>query len=219
MVFLPRCSFNAAGIACTQVVRSLFDFCVASVLDCFLWTLLLPFVFRESGLYFVWKEKPALDRAREECVMRVLLQRVTRADVKVAGEEVGRIGSGLLALVGIGPEDDEADLALLARKVVHLRIFEDEDGKMNRSVLDVGGGILAVSQFTLYGDCRKGRRPSFVGARAPEEATLLFDRFVALLRGHDVVVEEGQFGAMMEVSLCNDGPVTIWLESRAGTLV
>jgi len=143
--------------------------------------------------------------------VRVLLQRVTEAKVEVGGERVSAIGRGLLLLVGIGPEDGEETLAWMARKCIALRVFSDADGKMNRSVVDVGGSCLAVSQFTLYGDTRKGNRPSFIGAADPEDATRLFDRFCELLSAH-VPVQTGRFGADMQVSLTNDGPVTIWLE-------
>ena len=146
--------------------------------------------------------------------MRAVLQRVTRASVKVGGEETGRIGAGLLALVCVGCDDTEADVELLARKTVHLRIFPDAEGKMNRSLLDAGGALLAVSQFTLYADCRKGRRPSFIGAAPPEKGAALFERWIAQLRELGVTVETGVFGAMMDVELVNDGPVTIWLDTK-----
>ncbi len=150
--------------------------------------------------------------------MRVLLQRVKEARVTVAGKIVGQIGKvapgGLLALVGIGKSDTEADLDPMVRKILNLRIFEDNEGKMNRSLLDIGGEILAVSQFTLYADCRKGRRPSFIGAADPESGRELFDQWVEKLRAAGTHVETGEFGAMMEVSLINDGPVTIWLDSE-----
>lgn len=146
--------------------------------------------------------------------MRVLLQRVSQASVKVGDQITGAGGAGLLLLVGIGPGDHEAILARMAEKIVQLRIFPDEQGKMNRSLLDVEGDIVAVSQFTLFADTRKGRRPSFVGAAPPEQASQLFDEFVALLKQAGAKrVETGHFGAHMEVSLVNDGPVTIWLDS------
>jgi D-tyrosyl-tRNA(Tyr) deacylase len=148
--------------------------------------------------------------------MRAVLQRVSRASVAVGGEVVGRIDRGWLALVGVGDGDGPGDAAWLADKVAHLRAFADADGKMNRSVLDVGGGVLSVSQFTLHADCRKGRRPSFVGAARPEVATLLYGAFGELLRGHGVPVAEGRFGADMQVELVNDGPVTLILDSRTG---
>lgn len=145
--------------------------------------------------------------------MRILLQRVLEASVEVGGEVIGRIGPGYVALVGIGQEDGPAELAFMTSKLLNLRIFADEEGKMNRSLLDTGGAVLAVSQFTLYADCRKGRRPNFMGAAAPEVASAMFDDFVAKLREAGVRVETGRFGSMMRVSLVNDGPVTIWLDS------
>ena len=145
--------------------------------------------------------------------MRVILQRVKVASVTVAGERVSRIGPGLLLLVGVANGDGESEANWLADKIAGLRIMADEEGKMNRSVRDVGGAILAVSQFTLLADTRKGKRPSFVGAAPPEEATRLFGHFCERLRGAGVhPVETGRFGAMMDVSLVNDGPVTILLE-------
>lgn len=144
--------------------------------------------------------------------MKVVLQRVGAASVTVEGETVGSCGRGLLLLVGIGPEDDVQTLAWMAKKVVGLRIFPDEQGRMNHDVRDVGGGVLAVSQFTLYGDCRKGRRPSFVGAAPPELASPLYDRFCELLEAEGVPVGRGLFGADMQVDLQNDGPVTLILE-------
>ena len=144
--------------------------------------------------------------------MRVLLQRVTRAAVTVEGAEVAAIGPGLLLLVGFTPGDGEAELSWMAEKVVHLRIFEDEAGKLNRSVLEAGGQLLAVSQFTLYADSGKGRRPSFDAAAPPETARVLFDQFVASLRARGIPTQAGVFQAHMQVSLVNDGPVTIWLD-------
>lgn len=149
--------------------------------------------------------------------MRILAQRVREASVTVEGEIVGAIEHGLLVLVGIGAEDaaDEgAALAPLAQKLVQLRIFGDDAGRMNRSLLDVGGAVLAVSQFTLHADCRHGRRPGFTRAAPPEVARAQFDQFVAALRGLGPRVETGRFGAMMDVRLLNDGPVTIWLDSQ-----
>ena len=146
--------------------------------------------------------------------MKVVLQRVSEARVTVEGEVVGAIGRGLLLLVGIGQEDGEQDLAWMADKLAGLRIFEDEAGKMNLSVEDVGGDVLSVSQFTLYGDCRKGRRPNFMGAARPESAEALYGKFNELLRARGLRVETGKFGAMMDVALVNDGPVTLILESR-----
>jgi D-tyrosyl-tRNA(Tyr) deacylase len=148
--------------------------------------------------------------------MRAVVQRVSEARVEVGGRVVGQIGAGLLVLVGAGQGDTEADVDWTARKVAELRIFEDEAGKMNRSVEDVGGAILAVSQFTLYGDVRKGRRPSFVGALEPVAADALVRRFVALLEQRGLHVETGEFGAMMEVHLVNQGPVTLIVDSRKG---
>lgn len=145
--------------------------------------------------------------------MRIVLQRVKGASVTVAGEEVARIGAGLLLLVGVANGDGEKEAAWLAEKVAGLRIFADAGGKMNLSVTETGGAVLAVSQFTLLADTRKGRRPSFVGAAPPEEAEPLFERFCALLREAGVgTVETGRFGATMDVALVNDGPVTIVLE-------
>jgi D-tyrosyl-tRNA(Tyr) deacylase len=145
---------------------------------------------------------------------------VTEARVEVGGEVVGRLlathpGSpaGMVALVGIGAGDDEATIEAMARKTVNLRIFSDAEGKMNLSLLDVGGAMLAVSQFTLYADCRKGRRPSFIDAAPPEMGSALFDNFVRAVRNQGVRVETGKFGAMMDVHLVNQGPVTIWLDS------
>lgn len=146
--------------------------------------------------------------------MRLLVQRVREARVEVEGETAGEIGPGLLVLVGITHEDDEAVAARLADKLVKLRIFEDEAGKMNRSVIDTGGAVLAVSQFTLYGDARGGNRPSFTTAARPEHARPLFERFVELVAERlGRAVPTGRFGADMQVHLVNDGPVTIWIES------
>lgn len=144
--------------------------------------------------------------------MRIVLQRVARASVRVNGDTVGEIGLGLLLLVGIAPVDSSADLAAVARKIVELRIFGDEAGKMNRSLRDVEGQILAVPQFTLYGDLDRGRRPSFAGAARPEIARPLFDAFVAALRAEGARVATGEFGARMDVELVNDGPVTFVVE-------
>ena len=145
--------------------------------------------------------------------MRIVLQRVNVASVTVAGEKISAIGPGLLLLVGVAHGDGEPEAAWLADKITGLRIMADEEGKMNRSVRDVGGAILAVSQFTLLADTRKGKRPSFVGAAPPDEAARLFDYFCERLRSAGVTtVETGRFGAMMDVALVNDGPVTIVLE-------
>ena len=145
--------------------------------------------------------------------MRIVLQRVSEASVTVNNDVVGAIGNGLVLLVGIGPEDSEDQAKALAEKCALLRIFEDDQGKMNLSLLDVGGEILAVSQFTLYGDTRKGRRPSFTGAAPPDIAEPLFDRFVDMLRQMGITVATGQFGARMRVNIINDGPVTFILEA------
>lgn len=147
--------------------------------------------------------------------MKVVVQRVSRARVRVAGETAGEIGAGLLLLVGVGREDEEADAVWMADKVAGLRIFEDEAGKMNRPVTEAGGSILSVSQFTLYGDCRKGRRPNFMEAAPPDRALALYGKFNDLLRARGLHVETGVFGAHMEVELVNDGPVTLLLDSRA----
>jgi D-aminoacyl-tRNA deacylase len=156
----------------------------------------------------------ALDeRATDEHVaMKALVQRVSEAAVTVGERTVGAIGRGLLVLLGVEEGDGESDAALLARKVANLRIFEDDAGKMNRSVLEVGGGVLVVSQFTLCADVRKGNRPSFVGAAAPERAQALYASFCEHLGAHGVPVARGEFAAHMAVRLVNDGPVTIWLD-------
>jgi D-tyrosyl-tRNA(Tyr) deacylase len=145
--------------------------------------------------------------------MRILLQRVSHAKVSVAGEPDRAVGRGLLALVGVGPEDDEATARRLAEKTVNLRVFENEAGKFDRSLLDVGGGALVVSQFTLYGDAGKGRRPDFTGAARPEKAEPLVRAYAEALAAAGVEVKTGTFGAHMDVALVNDGPVTIWLDS------
>lgn len=144
--------------------------------------------------------------------MRVVLQRVSRASVRIDGAVVGEVGRGLVVLLGIAPDDDAAAAEWLAKKVVELRIFADDEGKMNRSVAEVGGGVLIVSQFTLYGDCQKGRRPSFLGAARPETAIPLYEAFITAVKAEGVPVATGQFGAMMDVELVNDGPVTLILE-------
>ena len=148
--------------------------------------------------------------------MRAVVQRVSEASVRIDGEVVGRIGAGLVVLLGVGQGDSEADADYLADKVVNLRILADGAGQMNRSVLDAGGEVLVVSQFTLYGDARKGRRPGYSDAAAPEEASRLYDLFVARVRRSGLRVETGVFRAMMEVGLVNHGPVTILLDSRRG---
>lgn len=151
--------------------------------------------------------------------MKALIQRVDHASVSVDGEVIGRIGEGLLALVGAGRADTGADAIALARKVVGLRIFPDEDGRFNRSLIDVGGAMLVVSQFTLYADVRRGRRPSFTEAARPEQAEQLVDQFVEAVRAQDVEVATGRFGAMMEVDLRNNGPFTLMVETASGRVV
>ena len=145
--------------------------------------------------------------------MRALLQRVSHANVTVDEKIVGQINQGLLVLLGVGQNDSEVQVKTLADKIVHLRIFGDDEGKMNRSLLDIGGEVLVVSQFTLYADVRKGRRPSFTDAAPPALAERLVERFQAALAAYGLKVEGGVFGAYMEVELLNSGPVTIWLDS------
>jgi D-tyrosyl-tRNA(Tyr) deacylase len=148
--------------------------------------------------------------------MRLLLQRVTRAQVSVEERVVGQIGPGLMCLVGIGHDDDSGVVKAFADKAVDLRIFRDEEGKTNRSLIDVGGSVLAISQFTLYADTRKGRRPSFLDAAPPELGERLYGEFCAAVEARGVKVGRGIFGAEMKVELVNDGPMTIWLDSSAG---
>ena len=145
--------------------------------------------------------------------MRAVLQRVSQASVTVDGEIVGQIGAGLLVLLGVEPDDGDAEVRWMADKCADLRIFEDDAGKMNRSVQETGGAMLVVSQFTLLGDCRKGRRPSFVGAAPADHAEKLYQQFVAHIRNRNIEVATGTFRAHMEVSLVNDGPVTMLLDS------
>lgn len=145
--------------------------------------------------------------------MRVVVQRVKTASVRVRGETVGSIGAGLLLLVGIGRDDKLEDLNYIVDKVLHMRIFEDVEGRMNRGILESGGAVLSVSQFTLYGDVRHGRRPSFTRAAAPKDAQGWFDALNVALRKQGLMVETGIFGAMMDVDLVNDGPVTLLLDS------
>lgn len=145
--------------------------------------------------------------------MRALIQRVKRSDVRIGDDVVGSIDHGMTLLIGVGDADTPDDAALIARKVATLRIFGDEAGKINRSIIDVGGAILAVSQFTLYADCRKGRRPSFVHAAAPEIAEPLVRQVVTYLQSVGILVETGRFGAEMIVTIVNDGPLTILLDS------
>jgi len=144
--------------------------------------------------------------------MRVLLQRTSRAEVRVEARVTGRIGTGYLLLVGLTHDDDEAKVAWMVEKVAGLRLFPDAEGRMNLAIADVGGSVLVVSQFTLYGDARKGRRPSFIDAARPEVAIPLYARFIVLLRERGLPVETGEFGAHMDVDLVNDGPVTLMLE-------
>jgi D-aminoacyl-tRNA deacylase len=146
--------------------------------------------------------------------MRAVVQRVSRAKVTVADEVAGEIGRGLLVLLGVGEKDAQADADYCAQKICGLRIFEDADGKMNRSVGDVGGSILAVSQFTLYGDVRRGKRPSFDSAAKPDQARKLYEYFVERVRAAGLRCETGQFQEMMQVELVNDGPVTILIDSE-----
>jgi D-tyrosyl-tRNA(Tyr) deacylase len=146
--------------------------------------------------------------------MRAVIQRVKRAGVTVAGDTVAEIGEGLLVLLGVGIDDEETDARYIAEKVAALRIFEDAAGKMNLSVQDVGGAVLVVSQFTLYADCRKGRRPSFIGAADPEKARQSYLQVIELLRRQHVHTAEGIFQASMQVELVNHGPVTIILDSK-----
>jgi len=146
--------------------------------------------------------------------MRAVVQRVSRASVSVEGSVTGEIATGLLVLLGVGQEDEPSDAGYLADKIAGLRIFEDEDEKMNRSVVELGGAILAVSQFTLYGDVRRGKRPSFDAAARPERARELYEYFVSRVRSHGVRCETGVFQAMMQVELVNSGPVTILIDSR-----
>ena len=150
--------------------------------------------------------------------MKVVLQRVGSAQVRVDDAEVGRIGPGLLVFVGVSKEDGSDDVDYLVGKIRELRIFEDDSGRMNRSVVEAGGELLVVSQFTLYGDCRRGRRPSFDSAAPPDQARVLYDELVANLRASGLKVETGRFQAMMEVELVNDGPVTLIVESRASSV-
>ena len=146
--------------------------------------------------------------------MRVVVQKVTEAAVLVNGEIIGEIGKGFMLLVGIGKEDAQEDVCYLARKVANLRVFEDEEGKMNRSLKDVGGDILSISQFTLFADTKKGNRPSFINVAAPETGEALYQEFNERLRAEGFSVASGKFGAHMAVSLVNDGPVTIIIDSK-----
>ncbi|MFS0672914.1 D-aminoacyl-tRNA deacylase [Ornithinibacillus sp. 179-J 7C1 HS] len=146
--------------------------------------------------------------------MRAVIQRAKDASVSVKGEVIGAIDNGFVVLLGVTHDDTKEDAAYLAKKIVHLRIFEDENGKMNLSLKDVGGDMLSISQFTLYGDTRKGRRPNFMQAARPEQAFELYEHFNALIRSEGIQVETGEFGAMMDVKLLNVGPVTLILDSK-----
>jgi D-tyrosyl-tRNA(Tyr) deacylase len=170
------------------------------------WSVIVEPVFRGEPKH---KSTPHI---LEDNPLKVVLQRVSQASVMVDGRPVGTIGNGFLALVGIGHGDDDSVVRWMAEKTSVLRVFEDDAGKMNRSVMDVGGSVLAVSQFTLYGDCRKGRRPAFTDAADPPVAKALYELYVDSLRGQGIVVETGVFAADMKVSLVNDGPVTMLLE-------
>ena len=151
--------------------------------------------------------------------MRAVIQRVKHANVRVENEIIGKINNGLVVLLGVTHDDTEADINALVQKIIHLRIFEDEENKLNNSLLDIKGKVLSVSQFTLYADVRKGRRPNFMNAAKPEYAESLYELFNEKLRKENVDVETGSFGAMMEVELVNDGPVTIILETKDGKIV
>jgi D-tyrosyl-tRNA(Tyr) deacylase len=145
--------------------------------------------------------------------MRAVVQRVSKASVSVQGETVGSIEQGLVVLLGVHSDDGKHEAQWLANKIVHLRIFEDENGKMNRSLVDIGKEMLIVSQFTLYGDCRKGRRPGYSAAAPPEKAEALYEHFVKLVQAHKISTATGQFQAMMEVNISNSGPVTLLLDT------
>ncbi len=150
--------------------------------------------------------------------MKAVLQRVSRAQVSVDGEIIGKIGKGILILLGVGKNDSLEDVKYLSDKIINLRIFPDENDKLNLSLKDIDGEILVVSQFTLYADCRKGRRPSFEQAAKPDTAVELYNRFVAECKTYGIKVETGQFQAMMNVELCNEGPVTILLDTNDGRI-
>ena len=145
--------------------------------------------------------------------MRACIQRVSQAEVVVEGETTGQIDAGLLVLLGVAESDTDDELRWLADKIINLRIFPDDEGKMNRSLIDTGGSLLVVSQFTLYGDCRKGRRPSFITAAQPEKAEQMYEQFAEYVAEQGVTVATGRFRADMKVSLTNDGPVTLWIDT------
>ncbi len=161
------------------------------------------------------QERPRLSSLRPQASnMLAVIQRVSSASVAVDGGIVGSISGGILVLLAVHHEDGEEDLNFIKKKIINLRIFEDGEGKMNRSVAEVGGEVLVVSQFTLYGDCRKGNRPSYSQAAPPEKARRLYERLIEQIRSEGVIIESGRFQAMMQVSLVNDGPVTLIVDSR-----
>lgn len=151
---------------------------------------------------------------RQVLIIRAVVQRVSRAGVTVDGELIGSIGKGIAVLLGVGLEDTDKDSAYLAEKILNLRIFEDENGKMNISLLDIKGELLIISQFTLYGDCRNGKRPSYDKAARPEVAELIYEKFVNQCKNYGIKVETGRFQAMMKVEIHNEGPVTLMLDSK-----